>query len=1605
MSRRRAGTLALDGAPPIGLGLRRFVLRSVGPPAARFHPLDLDLVTADGTVARRALCVLTNTGGKSTLLKLLSAVVHPGVAGLIGKGEVADMVLATDTAHVVLEWQEADGARYITAWLAQWEGLVRPQTGTKGLRQCWYTFRVGRTGPGSGSVSGAGPGSAPASIGVGDLPFEYDGRRVRWDEYRRQLRHLFGEHPSCAGYIADTQVEWRRALAQRTRIDSELFMYQAKMNADEGGAGALVTRMRTPEAVVGFFVEAFNDDVSTTDTFRQVGTYIAQASGRRTMEVHAGLCAELTEPLGRFLVTNQEYATAQDLETFEVERRRELAGAVRSRAAADAARAAEARAKLEEISAGLAATNRAIEGDDDRRRQYLLLEAEMRREAALAATAQAGARELEADRQRSAWQKVPDVKAHQAAAAAHRREEAAFRAAEEELAPLYAQVEVAAGRLVAGLMAQESEAMAAAADASIRIDAARAAQTLGAERRDSAIRAAAELLSALRAGDERARAAESQLLEARVQGDVGPGETAAEAAIRWAAAGREANARRNGAASDREAARRAQQAAESTRSAAELAVRDAQAEVKAADTELAEAARSCARLADDPDVTAITGKPPAGVPPHRAISASVASSVAATLGAQAAAAEIAASDTYADLRLVEAELDRLAGTDLLDAGEEVARSLAVLRQAQIGAVSGWAWVESAVAAEDRLAFISARPDIANGVVVSDHSRLDDARQALERAGLLPRMAVAVATARAATATADALPLEADRDRFVVEPHPGLYDRAKAEEELGRLSARRDHLAASHAEKAVRGRQLRGAAALALGHSQEWPESRLASSEAHRSQAAARAHEAKARSAEAAAAAVRAGDAEQAAVAAEKLAAREEDLATAAGGRLFRLVDLELAASVHKAARAGILRQIDGHDHAALAASAEIDAAEAAAQVARDLRRDTQDVARTARERAGGIGAKASGTVPSEPVHVLEAEHRALGRHLADEAAGRDHFAALERAQEALATAAQRLGGVGPEVLALAEQLGDSVLAGSLEAIATQARAADEAWKSAVARNSRCRSDAERWAREAQDRSPKDRSAHAVLGPGEAPADPDDASRRATALGETLAEHRALRDRQQAARDLADAALTVAAAAASAFARLVSDQDAPIAGADAYDHDVDSAKVELDGLRREVELAKKLVGATVLARQEVMLEVARRATDKRWGEIVDSLKEQCANVSTEILAEHGQRFLDGLIAREASLRADIAELDIHRAAVISSLGQTCDQLQRSLRRIRSASTIPAAVFGVGGQQAIVVDFKRLAPEVANAALSDVVNDWAATGADVADAKSRQVRLMQALSATVERRPEAGRWSVRLLKPRIDGDVTYCAPDRVKAEYSGGQELTLAVLLYCTLAAVRADDRGGTDRPPGLLLLDNPFGAASNERLIQMQQELAAAADVQLLCLTALSEPSILNGFNGPGTFRQTLRNDRDQRNGHYHVRAVGGDARVQRLVAAHLAGPTLEGGEQSRVSGLGYQTRAAFPPEAPWPSGYPTPDLVPDPAPDAKPDPAPDAKPDPAPDLVTASAPNAKPDPTADLVPDPAAEAEPELTADLFSDPAPATESNDPPHESALDRLL
>jgi hypothetical protein len=126
------------------------------------------------------------------------------------------------------------------------------------------------------------------------------------------------------------------------------------------------------------------------------------------------------------------------------------------------------------------------------------------------------------------------------------------------------------------------------------------------------------------------------------------------------------------------------------------------------------------------------------------------------------------------------------------------------------------------------------------------------------------------------------------------------------------------------------------------------------------------------------------------------------------------------------------------------------------------------------------------------------------------------------------------------------------------------------------------------------------------------------------------------------------------------------------------------------------------------------------------------------------------------------------------------------------------------------------------------------------------------------------------------------------------FSGGQLLTSAIILYCTMAALRANEQGLTRRPhAGVLFLDNPIGRASAGYLLELQLGVADALGVQLIYTTGLFDVNALAAF--PLIIR--LRNDRDIRTGMKYLTvedeirtvldALGEVDDIGRLTAARL----------------------------------------------------------------------------------------------------------------------
>jgi hypothetical protein len=134
--------------------------------------------------------------------------------------------------------------------------------------------------------------------------------------------------------------------------------------------------------------------------------------------------------------------------------------------------------------------------------------------------------------------------------------------------------------------------------------------------------------------------------------------------------------------------------------------------------------------------------------------------------------------------------------------------------------------------------------------------------------------------------------------------------------------------------------------------------------------------------------------------------------------------------------------------------------------------------------------------------------------------------------------------------------------------------------------------------------------------------------------------------------------------------------------------------------------------------------------------------------------------------------------------------------------------------------------------------------------------------------------------RVLNPDPDLDrQSVDIPDM--ARFSGGEQLTGAILLYCTLAQLRVRTRGLSRKPSTVLLLDNPIGRASRVRFLELQREVARAMGVQLIYTTAVNDLEALRSL--PNIIR--IRNQRVDRNTGYRV--IEQDNSESRLEAARI----------------------------------------------------------------------------------------------------------------------
>ncbi|MEU3618751.1 hypothetical protein ABZ725_41480 [Streptomyces sp. NPDC006872] len=1494
--------------------LSRVRLYSIGPAGARYADTVLDLRGVGDIVpdpaptqaeffqeepvgpprrpAPAGVLFLENGGGKSVLLKLIFSVMLPGHRNTLGgasSGVLRKFLLADDCGHVALEWQHVlTGECVVVGKASEWRGRQVSNDPRK-FAEAWYSFRPG-------------PGLSLDNLPVAEStavrpPVEgasgAQGRRRTMKGFRDAITEAGKAYPHLEVHWEEIHDRWVEHLTE-LGLDPELFRYQREMNADEGEAAGLFA-VKKDSDFTDLLLRAVTDTRDTDGLADLVSGFGNKLGRRAELIAERDFTAGSVDLLGRIVEAAEARSRAREVHAGAERRTRALARRLSARGVQEKARAGD-------LAQRVTAAAYAVTHSEGARERSALIAAELAfRHASLALaaaekSAAAQKRELaDARTLHAAWQAAEAVLRHRAAADRVARVSAAIQEAERDAAPALAARARAAVDLVRALHAAAERAETLANEEEER---SAALQELGESAHRDATSAATDAQRARsEVGHLRQRLSEveqetAEAVRAGWLDDSAPDADPARAALAASDAEKTAVAAWDTA---REASRRA---AEHAREAASAESRAELTAARAADAATAgqrsyDAERRLAEsLAGEERLTELLGLTGGGTrrpipqprqegePEHGpSLTSEDLDRCADELRELLDDAVSSAERQLFELRTAAADDSRILGAlgdgGLLPPGPDVLATVEFLGEHGIPALPGWRYLAQAVDPADHARVLAARPELVDGVIITDPDSHVRAREALGEAALLPRSAVAVGTAAALLAPTPPADSHSG-DVFLVPPNPAMHDEHAADEERQALRARateRDEDIRRLAARLGKDREL--AARLASWRT-GCPAGRLTELAQAAGEARAFAEESEAELAEART--LRAEADETAAEAAQMRDERQE-----AAQKARRAADALAGLAFRLRERAGwqvkVRELADEAAESEARAQACLERARAADEDRRGAQRAADDARRTARalraERAEIAGAPddlpadAAGAAQSSLPALREA-YRAASQLYEKVGVGADLRAEQARAESDESGARAELDRLSNKVRTRAElllQSPDGSDGPSRQAAAARAEELVQLLETRVSTSSeqlgRLRGEAERHA-------PEDGEAHTELTEELQPRDAEHAqallrtataelASRTDALSQARDAHAELLHAHRAAEDAAGGFDEIAAMLRDLLREHPpeDEQEEP----EPYPGTLEEARQSAAEARRSLRGCAADLSAAESAVREAGDILVRHANSTRYEQVRTPARQQIRELPASALPEHAQKWADAFAPRLRVLTDELAQLERNRDSIVDRLRGLVESALATLRSAQRLSRLPEGLGEWSGQEFLRIRFEEPDQATLTERLGEVIDE--ATRAAVK--KNSDLRrdgmslLLRGVGAALQPKGVA----VEILKPDAVLRAERVPVGQMGDVFSGGQLLTAAIALYCTMAALRSNDRGrDKHRYAGTLFLDNPIGRANATYLLELQRAVSDALGVQLLYTTGLFDTTALAEF--PLVIR--LRNDADLRAG-------------------------------------------------------------------------------------------------------------------------------------------
>ncbi|MFE2553509.1 hypothetical protein ACFXGI_33995 [Streptomyces sp. NPDC059355] len=1507
-------------------------LRGVGEPVPHPAPAQAEFFADEPTGPPRrpapaGVLFLENGGGKSVLLKLIFSVMLPGHRNTLGgasSGVLRKFLLADDCGHVALEWQHTrTGECVVVGKVSEWRGRQVSNDPRK-FAEAWYSFRPG---PGL-SLDNLPVAEATAVRPPVEGASGARGRRRTMKGFRDALTEAGKAYPHLEVYFEEIHDRWNEHLTE-LGLDPELFRYQREMNADEGEAAGLFA-VKKDSDFTDLLLRAVTDTRDTDGLADLVHGFGNKLGRRAELMAERDFTAGSVDLLTKIVEAAETRSRLRDVHAGAERRTRTLARRL-------SARAAEERGRAADLAQRVTGAAHAVTSAESARTRSAAVSAELAyRHASLALTvadkaAAAQRRELlEARTLHSAWQAAEIVLRHRAASDRSARVAAAILEAERDAAPALAARATAAAGLVRALHTAAENGERVANEEEER---SAALQEAGeAAHRDATAAATAAQRARSEAEHLRARLAEVQqetaeAVRAGWLDDSAPDADPARAALAAS------DAEKTTVAAWDESRAAARTTADAAREAAAAESRAELTAARAADAaDAAEAAhdaehRAAASLAASPRLAELLGLPPVpetflphprtGTPaePGTPAGPSASTGSPAAGAALAPAHDPAGSRTAAGGGLTVADLDRnadelremltrgvgaaerqlfelrtaaaddarilgaLGDGGLLPPGPDVLATVEYLGEHGIPALPGWRYLAQSVDPADHTAVLAARPELVDGVVITDPDTHARAREVLSAAALLPRSTVAVGTAAALLAPVPPAD-QSDAGVFLVPPNPAMHDEHAADEERQALRTRataRDTEIRDLAARLAGDREL--AARLASWRT-GCPPGRLAELAQQAEAARAFAEEADAELAEART--VRA-EADETAADAARVRDERQDAAQRARRAADALAGLAFRLRERAGWQAKVRELADEAAESEARAEVCLDRARAADEDRRAAQRAADDARRTARalraERAEIAGAPEP--LPEEdgaakaPLPDLREAYRAASRLYEKVGVGADLRAEQARAESDESAALAELDRLTNKVRTRAAQLlegTDGADGPSRQAAAARAESLVQMLETraqvASEQLGRLRGEAERHA-------PTEGEAHTDLPEDLIPGDVEQAQALLRTATAQLAAHTAAVETARAAHaDLLRAHRTAEDGAggfdetAAMLRDLLRDHTHPDDEQEPAAHPgtLEEARQSAAEARRSLRGCAADLSAAEAAVREASDILVRHANSNRYEQVRTPARQQIRELPASALPEHAAAWAAAFAPRLRVLTDELAQLERNRDSIVDRLRGLVESALATLRSAQRLSQLPEGLGEWSGQEFLRIRFEEPDQATLTERLGEVIDE--ATRAAVKKNSSASFGEgrrdgMSLLLRGVQAALEPKGISVEILKPDAVLRAERVPVGQMGDVFSGGQLLTAAIALYCTMAALRSNDRGrDKHRHAGTLFLDNPIGRANATYLLELQRAVSDALGVQLLYTTGLFDTTALAEF--PLVIR--LRNDADLRAG-------------------------------------------------------------------------------------------------------------------------------------------